>query len=117
MNPLKVSKLLADEYNVKILAATFKDSKSAQELSLKFDIPIAACYRRIRELEMTGLILCSDRILSQKGKRVKLYRSQVKGVYLFYESGKFRVRLDLTSMPGTDIDETWYALDYPPAEN
>ena len=112
MNPLKVSKLLADEYNVKILAATFKDSKSAQELSLKFDIPIAACYRRIRELEMTGMIECSERILSQKGKRVKLYRSQVKGVYLFYESGKLRVKLDMTNFQAHDVDETWHALDY-----
>lgn len=112
MNPLKVSKLLADEYNVKILAATFKDSKSAQELSLKFDIPIAACYRRIRELEMTGMLQCSDRILSQKGKRVKLYRSQVKGVYLFYESGRFRVKLDMANLPTNNLDETWYAVDF-----
>ena len=83
-------------------------------MSLKFDIPIAACYRRIRELEMTGMLQCAERILSSKGKRVKLYRSQVKGVYLFYESGKLRVRMDLTSLPGQNVDETWNALEFEP---
>lgn len=97
---------MGDEYNIKILAASFKIPKSAQELSTKFDIPIAACYRRIHELEESRLLECTERILNRNGKRVKLYQSKVKGLYLYYENGKLRVRMETTGSNQTE-DETW----------
>lgn len=111
INALNASKMLADEYIMKILAASFKFPKSAQELSMKFSIPIAVCYRKIRDLESIGLLECVDKVLTQDGRRVKLYRSQLKGAYLFFERGKLRVRLDLTNVPKIDFDETWDALE------
>ena len=111
MKPLDASKLLSDEYSVKILAATFREAKSAQEMSARFDIPIAACYRRIKELEGAGFLKCTARILNQKGKRVKLYRSQVRGAYFFYDRGRLRARLELSRPDKPEIDETWDALE------
>ncbi len=72
MNPLEASQLLTDEYSAKILLATYKRRISAQEISQRYGIPIAACYRKIRTLEEAGLIQCVDRILTQKGKRKNL---------------------------------------------
>jgi len=69
MTPLEASQLLTDEYSAKILLATYKRRISAQEISQRYGIPIAACYRKIRILEEAGLIQCVDRILTQKGKR------------------------------------------------
>ncbi len=76
MDPLEASRLVTDEYSAKILVATFKKAKSAIDLSREYGIPIAACYRRIHALERAGLIRCTERALTQKGKRISLYMSQ-----------------------------------------
>lgn len=91
------SQLLTDEYAAKILTALMRRPRSAQELSAEHAIPIAACYRRIRLLEKYGLIQCTQRKLSQQGKRISYYISLVKSAYIFFEEGKLRVRLELTT--------------------
>ena len=55
MDIFEASQLITDKYSVRILVGTTKKPKSAIELSEKFGIPIAACYRKIRELERSGL--------------------------------------------------------------
>jgi len=107
---LNASKLLSDPYVMKILAASFKVPKSAQELSLRFSIPIAVCYRKIRELEGVGLMECVGKVLTPKGKRVGIYRSQVKGAYLFFEKDRLRVRLELTKVSENQFDSIWDPL-------
>lgn len=111
VNVLDTSKILVDEKALKILAGSYDIPKSAQELSTKFDIPIAVCYRKIHDLEESGMLECVDRILTQDGRRVKLYRSQLKGAYIFFQNGKLRVHLDLTKVPQVDFDKTWDALE------
>lgn len=95
MNPLEVTKLLSDEYTVRILTATFNIPRSANYLSAKFNIPIAACYRRIRDLEGMELLRVSEKILTPQGKRVKLYRSNLKSAYLKFENGNLKALLEL----------------------
>lgn len=107
MNPLAVTKLLSDEYSVKILTATFKLPRSANYLSVKFDIPIAACYRRIRELEELNLISITERILTPRGKRVSLYRSNLKSAYLTFENGKLKALLELSGHNRGEVEEVW----------
>ncbi len=96
MKPLAVTKLLSDEYTVKILTATYSLPRSANYLSVKFDIPIAACYRRIRELENVGLLTIIEKILTPRGKRVSLYQSNLKSAYLTFENGKLKAFLEVT---------------------
>ena len=72
---LRVSQLLTDEYSIKILVATVRQPKSAQDIAAKYGIPIAATYRRIKDLEKAGLLVCQERRLSQQGKRVSYYIS------------------------------------------
>src|SRR5439155_904971 len=97
MDPLEASRLVTDEYSAKILVATFKKAKSAIDLSREYGIPIAACYRRIHALERAGLIRCTERALTQKGKRISLYMSQLKNAYIFFENGRLRVRFQLAT--------------------
>src|SRR5438046_5647272 len=68
LSPLEASQLLTDEYSAKILLATYKRKISAQEISQRYGIPIAAWYRKIRILEEVGLIECVERVLTGKGK-------------------------------------------------
>jgi len=97
MDSIEASKLLTDNYSARILAVTMYHPRSAQEISVKYGIPIAACYRRIKQLEDNGLLECTERRLNQKGKRVSLYISKLKNAYIFFESGKIRVRIQLTT--------------------
>lgn len=97
MDLFEASSLITDKYSVRILIGTSKKPKSAIELSEKFGIPIAACYRKIKELEKAGLIRCVERRLTRKGKRVSMYLSQLKTAYLFFENGKMRMRFHLTN--------------------
>lgn len=97
MEHIDASKLITDEYAAKILVATYRRPKSAIELSQKFGIPIAACYRRIHALEKVGFITCTERILSQKGKRMGVYLANLKNAYIFFEDGKLQVRFEMKS--------------------
>lgn len=60
-------------------------------------------------LEEAGLITCVDRVLSQKGKRLNLYQSQLKNAYIFFESGKLRVRFQLATGVIEDFGGEWKA--------
>ncbi|MCJ2520831.1 MAG: helix-turn-helix domain-containing protein [Candidatus Thermoplasmatota archaeon] len=111
MDPLEASRLITDEYSAKILVATFKKPKSAIELSREYGIPIAACYRRIHVLEKAGVLSCVERALTQKGKRISLYMSQLRNAYIFFENGKLRVRFQLASGVTQDFGGDWQAIE------
>ncbi len=93
----KISRLLADQYSQKILSFTFRKPMSAQRLSRICKIPIAACYRRIHDLEEVGLIFISDQKEIRKGRKVKLYRCGLKTATLKFSHGKFRVEYDASN--------------------
>ena len=111
LSPLEASQLLTDEYSAKILLATYKRKISAQEISQRYGIPIAACYRKIRSLEEVGLIECVERILTQKGKRKNLYTSCLRNAYIFFENGRLRVRFQLATGVTKDFGGDWKAVD------
>ena len=56
MREKRISRLLTDDYSERILAACFHQARAAQEISDAYDIPIAACYRKIHELEEAGFL-------------------------------------------------------------
>jgi predicted transcriptional regulator len=105
---LDKSRLLTDEYAVKILVATVRSPRNAQQISAQFGIPIAAVYRRIRDLELAGLIVCTERKLSRQGKRVGFYVSRVKTASLQFDNGKLKVRFTMKDDPP---DQDWQDVD------
>jgi predicted transcriptional regulator len=114
---LKTSQLLMDEYAVKILVATLRCPHSAQEIAEDYSIPIAACYRRIRELEKVGLVECTERRLSRQGKRISYYISLLKNAYVFFENGKLRVRFQLKTGGADRYGDGWHDIDITPYES
>ena len=84
-----------DEYNMKILASTSHKARSARELAFMFDIPLASCYRKLRELAAAGLIKLESTELTADGKRYKVYKSQIDCVTLVYERGKVHMKVDM----------------------
>jgi len=91
----RVSKLLADDYSQKILTYTYTSPMSAQKLSKMCRIPIAACYRRIHELEHVGLLTVDREREIYKGRRVRLYRCKLRSASIRFSNGRFLVRYDL----------------------
>src|SRR5438093_13214082 len=93
MEPLQLSQTVMDEYSARILMGTFERPVSALELSRRFGIPIAACYRRIKELEGLGVVYCEQELPSRTGKGLQLFRSRLKSDRIGLEDGNLRARL------------------------
>src|SRR5207249_4592228 len=77
---LQLSQTVMDEYAVRILMGTFERPVSALELIRRLGIPIAACYRRIKELEGRGIVYCERELPSRNGRGPQLFRSRLKSV-------------------------------------
>ena len=88
MREKDVSRLLTDEYAERILVATQDVPRSVQEISDRYDIPIAACYRKIHELESAALL---------------------KSAHLVYEAGVFKVKFEFDIEK--DINGKWIELN------
>jgi len=112
MREKDISRLLTDEYAERILAATQSMPRSVQEISDKHDIPIAACYRKVHELENEGFLRCAEIVTTPKGKTMKLYRSLLKSAHLVYEAGVFRVKFEFDYEK--DINGKWIDLNGTP---
>src|SRR3989442_13013961 len=106
MDNLQLPRLLMDECNLKILSATTYKPRSARDLSYIFGIPLASCYRKIKELEDQGLIKAVSRELTREGKRYSKYQSQVGSIKIAFEQGKLRMQLQLAWRSPIVIEET-----------
>ena len=95
MNILETSKILSDGNALKIIAATQKRPCTAQELSEDLGTPLAGTYKKIKELEISGLIAPLDRKLTSYGKRVTRYTSLVRGFYVEFYNNELRVKLEM----------------------
>lgn len=100
-----VSRLIADHYSQKILAYTYSSPMSAQRLSRTCRIPIAACYRRIHELEQAGLLTVDSEKEVYKGRKVRLYKCKLKSAVLRFANGKFVVKFDVFPDNGVDAPD------------
>lgn len=87
--------LLTDPYAKSILVGCFNNPMTAQEISWEFNIPIAATYRRLRDLQEAGLVENIENNRTGKGKKASLYETSLEKAVLTFEDGKFKVNLDL----------------------
>lgn len=111
MDFLVISQLLTDQYAVKILVATVRCPRCAQDIAKQNGIPIAQCYRRIKELEKFGLVKCTETKLSQQGKHVCYYVSMVKTAHVYYEEGKLKVKLEMKDASFKGRNDGWHEVE------
>jgi hypothetical protein len=95
INSTNMAQVLGDVYSNTILRSTHIKPKTAIEISEAYGIPIAACYRRIRVLESMGLLRKEERLLTQRGKRIWNYLSNVHQFEIFYRDGKVIAKCEL----------------------
>lgn len=99
----EVSRLLADDYSQKILVSTYSAPMSAQRLSKVCHIPIAACYRRIHELEQAGLLSVDREKEVYKGRKVRLYKCRLRSATIRFNNGRFKVKYDTEPENGQQL--------------
>ncbi len=100
---IDATKLLMDQDIEKILLGTYKKSKSVQEISEMYGIPIAVCFRKVRKLSNMGLMEVKETIFSSNSKKVDYYTANLDNAYVFYDSGKLKVRFKVVLQMATDF--------------
>ena len=93
----EITRLLMDEYAMKILMAAYNKDVTALDLSRNFEIPIAACYRRINSLESAGLLEMAGEREGRYGKKVKYYRAKLKSATITFLNGKMVAKFTFKS--------------------
>lgn len=73
----KVIRVLADTESRAILFSVIKRGRMASGLSAKLNIPLSSVYKKLAELEDLALIEVEARDISEKGRRLKIYRSRI----------------------------------------
>ncbi len=109
MREKDISRLLTDDYAERILVATHSSPRSVQEISDKYDIPIAACYRKIHELEDAGFLKCAKIVTTPKGKTMKLYQATLRSAHLLYQEGSFKVKFEFDHE--SNLNGKWIELN------
>ena len=88
--------ILSDKYCRAILKSTMSTPKSAIEVTAETKIPISTVYRRIQTLYDNKLLRTSGTI-TDKGKKLFLYKSKIKGIQSTFNDGQVEVELILNN--------------------
>ncbi len=73
----KVIEALADAESRTILFSIIKKGKTATELSGKYKIPLSSVYKKLSDLEELTLIYVEKWLISDKGRKFKVYKSRI----------------------------------------
>ena len=73
----KVIEALADAESRSILFSTIKKGKTASELSQQLKIPLSSVYKKLYDLEELSLIKIHKWLISDKGRKFKVYKSRI----------------------------------------
>lgn len=94
MDPMQVSKVLTDEYTIRILTAAYKEPVSAYDLCLMYDIPIMRCFSVLKQLDDLGLLSAVRSVPQSNGNLRTYYRSRIKSATITIEDGQLKIKLD-----------------------
>ena len=73
----KVIEALADAESRSIIFSIIRKGKTANELSRTLKIPLSSVYKKLTDLENLTLIRIEKTVLSDRGKRFKVYKSRI----------------------------------------
>ena len=88
-----------DNKDIQLLEILEKNAKSpVQELSEVTGIPASTVYRKLSRMADLKLMKITG-IISPEGKKIFLYQSRVKSVYVKFEGGFIDMEIILNSIP------------------
>ena len=73
----KVIEALADAESRSILFSIIRKGKTATDLSYELKIPLSSVYKKLSDLEELTLVKIDKWMISDKGRRFKVYKSRI----------------------------------------
>ncbi|KRT60646.1 MAG: transcriptional regulator [Thaumarchaeota archaeon CSP1-1] len=73
----KVIEALADAESRAILFSIIKKGRTASDISEKCKIPLSSVYKKLSDLENLTLVEVEKWLISDKGRKFKVYRSRI----------------------------------------
>ncbi len=73
----KVIEALADAESRSIIFSIIRKGKTASDLSSSLKIPLSSVYKKLSDLENLTLVRVEKTILTEKGRRFKIYKSRI----------------------------------------
>ena len=74
----KVIEALADAESRTVLFSVIKKGKTAAEIATKYKIPLSSVYKKLTDLENLSLVHVERWMISDNGRKFKVYRSRIK---------------------------------------
>ncbi len=97
---------LADEHSAKILAATAFQPRSVMDLIRDEGIPSSSAYRRVHELEGSGLLVVAKTVLMADGKTYSMYKATFRELNVAFQAGA----LVVSATPNLDAVQKAFRL-------
>lgn len=73
----KIVKVLADAQSRIILFSIVKEGKTAEDIAYDAKLPLSTVYKKLADLEELTLVHIERRMISEKGRKFKVYRSRI----------------------------------------
>lgn len=73
----RVIEVLADAESRAILFSTIRRGSTAADLSGRLGIPLSSVYKKLDDLERLALIRVEKSMISDKGRRYRVYKSRI----------------------------------------
>ena len=89
----KVIEALANAESRAIIFSITRNGKTAAQLSTVLKIPLSSVYKKLTELENLTLIEIEKTVLSEEGKRFKVYKSRINKAEILIKKSEPTVSL------------------------
>jgi predicted transcriptional regulator len=100
VDPADLLELLGDEYTLRVFEAVVEGPRTGRELIDATGVSKATVYRRLEELEETGLVESTLNIASD-GNHCKQFHAAASGIEVSFGSDGFDARVEAENRPGT----------------
>ncbi len=86
----KITRLACDADSRRILNYTKEQAKKVKEIADGCQIPLAKCYRRIKEMELQGMM----KRIEDRANKMTLYIANLASLHMMIEEDRFKLNME-----------------------
>jgi DNA-binding transcriptional ArsR family regulator len=98
---------LGDPVAVKLLSVLSRGERSGHDLVIESGLPQSSVYRKLRELQDAALVIVPRLAFTPEGRKVELFRTQVREVRVEFVRGRVRVTVLRREDSADRIHDLW----------
>ena len=84
----RVIEALADSESRAIIFTIIRRGKTAYEIADSLKIPLSTVYKKLLDLEYLTLVKIEKRVMTNKGRKFKVYRSRIKSAEIIIKKSE-----------------------------